>query len=420
MESVSTIELDLAVQAKDRYVKVPFTLPTDARSFEVILEGTEGVEGLCVDLGCEGPSGMRGWSGGARKWFVIRDDDATPGYQPGPLEPGTWNVILGVHTVPAGGATATVRVVSPAVGTVDHGPVPDPQPRLVRGSDRDLPAPDGLHWFAGDMHSHSLHSDGELSLWELANEAIASGLDFLGSTDHNTVSHHAHLASVGARQGITLLPGQEVTTHRGHANAYGRIGFIDFRTPGEGWAREVDSRGGMLSINHPVSGDCSWLYKLEEAPRSVELFHGSQYGQPIDTAPLAWFRHLAAEDSIVLGGSDFHNRSTGLRPGMPTTWIAARDSSEEALLEGLFAGRTTMTGKVTYTDGVGRPDLMETPILIRFGEELRVLLGGGLVLVDGAGRRLVISADDQQVPAPVAEGPYRLETAERHWMAMSR
>ena len=36
------------------------------------------------------------------------------------------------------------------------------------------------------FYNHSLHSDGDLSLWELANEGVRSGLDYLGCTDHNT------------------------------------------------------------------------------------------------------------------------------------------------------------------------------------------------------------------------------------------
>ena len=52
-------------------------------------------------------------------------------------------------------------------------------------------------------------------------------------TDHNTTSHHAYLPSVGERYGIRLIPGQEVTTDRGHANAFGDIGFVDFRSPGD-------------------------------------------------------------------------------------------------------------------------------------------------------------------------------------------
>ncbi len=60
--------------------------------------------GAVLDLGCLGPEGFRGWSGGARSSFVIMADGATPGYQPGEISPGLWRVIIGLHRVPAEGA----------------------------------------------------------------------------------------------------------------------------------------------------------------------------------------------------------------------------------------------------------------------------------------------------------------------------
>lgn len=419
MEITRTLHVDLADQARDRYPVVPFELPAGAESFEVSLEGTEGVPGLVVDLGCEGPDGWRGWSGGARRWFVISDDDATPGYLPGALEQGTWGVVLGLHNVPAEGAEFVVRVISPARRGVDHGPVEDPAERLVRGSDRGLPAPAGLTWYAGDMHSHSLHSDGALSLWELANEGIRSGLDFLCVSDHNTTSHHSHLAEVGQRQGITLTAGQEVTTHRGHANAFGRIGFVDFRRPADEWVKEAERRGGWLSVNHPVDGDCSWQHDLDNGPHAVELYHSTWYLEPHSTSALAWFR-LLRQDVGIIGGGDFHNRSVPLRPGLPTTWLAAEECTEEALLEALRAGRSMITASATLDGDVARPDLLDSPVLVRDGDELLVLAAAGLVLTTGAGVRQVVTGEREVVSAPVGSGPYWLEDSARRVLALTR
>ncbi|MGH3150989.1 MAG: hypothetical protein ACRDOB_09680, partial [Streptosporangiaceae bacterium] len=50
--------------------------------------------GTVLDLGCLGPDGFRGWSGGARGSFVITADGATPGYLPGELEAGLWQVMI--------------------------------------------------------------------------------------------------------------------------------------------------------------------------------------------------------------------------------------------------------------------------------------------------------------------------------------
>ena len=137
-----------------------------------------------------------------------------------------------------------------------------PEPGGVnRPPRRHLPGADGMHWLAGDLHAHTVHSDGALTVAQLAALAASRGLDFLAVTDHNTTSH-GELAGAGRRHGIQLLPGQEVTTDTGHANAFGDIGFVDFREPATVWQRSVAARGGLLSVNHPLAADCCWRMDL--------------------------------------------------------------------------------------------------------------------------------------------------------------
>ncbi|WP_369268574.1 CehA/McbA family metallohydrolase, partial [Streptomyces harbinensis] len=154
--------------------------------------------------------------------------------------------------------------------------------------------------------AHTVHSDGALTVSELAALAVTRGLDFLAVTDHNTVSHHAELPAVGARYGITLVPGQEVTTDLGHAGVFGDTGWVDFREPADTWGAQIERRGGVLSVNHPLATDCAWRQPLEprRRPRHVELWHPT-WRDRTHGAPLAWA--LAwRPDVIAIGGSDFH------------------------------------------------------------------------------------------------------------------
>ena len=77
----TTLHLTHEIQNADRYVRVPFDVPAGTDSLEVRIS-YDG-EAAVIDLGCEGGAGWRGWSGGARTTYVIRTDDATPGYLPG-------------------------------------------------------------------------------------------------------------------------------------------------------------------------------------------------------------------------------------------------------------------------------------------------------------------------------------------------
>ncbi|MBZ2196005.1 CehA/McbA family metallohydrolase [Occultella gossypii] len=398
-------------QIENRYLPVAFEVPPGSDSVEVRLsyDTSAGV----LDLGCEGPAGWRGWSGGARTRFVITPTAATPGYLPGELEAGTWHVILGLHQLPGVGLDVVLEVDVPATGAVETEPAAAVGQGAPRGSTRDLPAPDGLTWFAGDFHAHTLHSDGAESIDQLAARAAAAGLDFLAVTDHNTTSHHPHLPGAGARHSVNLLPGQEVTTARGHANAFGDIGWIDFRESAQRWVHEVAARGGVLSVNHAVDGDCAWQHPLTTLPRALELWH------------ISWFRDLTASfpwafwarwgEVVPIGGSDFHKPGQGWTLGTPTTWVAAQENTPESILAGVQAGRTSISVGVRPD---ATPDPLHTPMLLRLGEDLVALAAEGSVLVDIDGARRRITGPSVTVASSWGTGPYRLEDPDRRVLAI--
>src|SRR5699024_3060380 len=254
-------------QIRERYLHVPLDVPPGTSTLSVRLRVADAE--AVVDLGCVAPRRWCGWAGAARSEFVIGHEQATPGFLPG-WEPGTWHVVLGLRLLPPGGAEGELEGVLAEPPEFAAEPLA-PVQNQVRGSAREIPAAGGLKWFAGDFHAHTTHSDGSESIDELAARAAAAGLDFLAVTDHNTTSHHRLLPASARRHGITLIPGQEVTTAAGHACAYGDIGWVDFRTPGAQWLEQVERAGGLLSLSHPLEGDCSWQHHLERAPHAVEL-----------------------------------------------------------------------------------------------------------------------------------------------------
>ncbi|MFI6319543.1 CehA/McbA family metallohydrolase [Nonomuraea sp. NPDC050556] len=370
--------------------EVPFEVPAGTRSLTVKLsyDRSKGV----LDLGSASPYGFRGWSGGARDEYTITPDWATPGYLPGEVEAGTWQVWLRLHRVPLDGLDYELEITTSA--DVPAQPPVQAIEAVEKPPKREIPEIGGARWYAGDFHSHTVHSDGALTIPELGALARSRGLDFLAVTDHNTVSHHPHLAAV---EGITLLPGQEVTTDRGHANVFGDVGWVDFRQPVDSW---VEHAAGLISINHPLGGDCAWLQPVKERPRIAEIWHSGWWDRRWG-APLSW-AEAWRDDVIVIGGSDFHRHGSDGLPGAPTTWVLAEDPS--LVFEGVRAGRTAVSAG---------PD---EPLLLRLGDELLALDADGLVLVRPDGRRQVVRGERVLVPA--GEGPHRLETDENEVMAL--
>src|SRR5829696_6368902 len=221
----------------ERYVYVPFDVPRGAVRVHVSYDYAREGGANTLDLGlfdarAGGPGrevsarGFRGWSGGRRSEFFITREEATPGYLAGELPAGRWRVVLGLYKVAPAGVDVKVRVVveTEEAGTVRRASGPRPAagtPRRTTSPGRNLA---GLRprWYAGDLHMHTVHSDGDWTVQGLAAAAERGGLDFIFVTDHNTASHHAEVdeANAGSRRPL-VMRGEEVTTYGGHANAWG-------------------------------------------------------------------------------------------------------------------------------------------------------------------------------------------------------
>lgn len=63
----------------------------------------------------------------------------------------------------------------------------------------------------GDLHCHSIYSDGSNTPEELAEFALRAGLTHLGITDHDTMMAIESLAKETRNKGIVLVPGVECT-----------------------------------------------------------------------------------------------------------------------------------------------------------------------------------------------------------------
>jgi hypothetical protein len=303
-----------------------------------------GVAGNTLDLGVLDQNGeVRGWSGGARDGFSISEAGATPGYLPGPIGQGTWQVVLGPYTVAPEGLTWEVEVT---LGQAPPGPayVPDPAPERAAGR--------GRGWYRGDLHTHTVHSDGRRTPAELAAAARAAGLDFIASTEHNTAS--AGLGW-GAHAGpdLLVLDGQEVTTRDGHWLALGlgpgQVVEWRYRAADGDLGRAlagVHARGGLAVAAHPFlplpGGTWRFGYQGLDA---VEVWNGPW--TPDDEATLGtWQAMLAAAAGggflPAVAGSDAHG--PGEQVGLPHNVVLAEGLDRRSVLAALAAGRCWLAG----------------------------------------------------------------------------
>jgi hypothetical protein len=203
--------------------EVAFEIPAGTAALTVRM-GHDSSAGV-LDLGCSGPDGFRGWSGGAREGFMLTATHATPGYLAGRIDPGQWVLTLGpVVLNPIGMEWQAQVVLTPGVERSLRPSAPSAAAARPRR---------GAGWFRGDLHTHTVHSDGRRQITEMAEAATTADLDFIVSTDHNTNSANRAWAAT-PHQSLAVVAGEEVTTRHGSlaggGAGPGRLGRLALRT----------------------------------------------------------------------------------------------------------------------------------------------------------------------------------------------
>ena len=414
-----TAHITRADQAANPYFYIPFRVPEGATRIDVVLSYAK-AEDCIIDLGVFDPrdtgypteQGFRGWSGGARDRFFIATDDATPGYIHGEIQPGTWNVILGLYQVPEGGADVTVTF------TLDSTPRRlEPQPV------RTFPIRSEAGWYRGDLHCHTFHSDAQGSPELLHAAAKQAGLDFLAIADHNTITQRRYFHPQSSPE-LIFVRAMEVTTAVGHANVYGMDGWVDFRMtqPGEAHVLEelVHEKGGLLSINHDKP-TIPWDYDFPAAD-CQEVWQSTWLAWNWVSLDRYQQRLAAGLRLSAIGGSDYHQPDRVMPEGplvlaRPTTVLFLPELSEDAVLAAMKAGHGYVTESPTGPHlemRMGDIAMGGTAdALAAIEVAVRGAPGDLLVLIDATGpvAELEIEGDDwtTSVPLPAAQKFIRAE-----------
>ena len=332
----------------DQWAYVPFDVPEGIRRIDVSTShDTFSLLGMghnVLDLGIFGPAGhelgnargFRGWSGGARAGFMLSATNSTPGYLAGPIDPGRWALALGpVVLNPLGMDWRAQIVLTPGVQpSIRHLAEPKPPTRPSRGE----------RWYRGDLHTHTVHSDGRRQIAEMADAAVSAGLDFIVSTEHNTNSAN-RAWPVSACDELDVIAGEEVTTRHGHWLAVGLPpgGWVDWRYgPRDnlfaGYAARVRAEGGFVVAAHPsvpLPG-CAWEFGFRDVD-AIEVWNG-MWNVDDEVSLRIWHQLLRQGRRVTaVGGSDSHVSEQPV--GSPQTVVYAQDSSTPALITALRGGR---------------------------------------------------------------------------------
>jgi hypothetical protein len=278
---------------------------------------------------------------------MLSATNATPGYLAGPIDPGRWALALGPVVLNPLGMDWQAQIALTPGAEPPPWQTPAPAPTLRRRR--------GAGWYRGDLHTHTVHSDGRRRIAEMAAAAAAAaGLDFIVSTDHNTNSANRAWTAT-TRDELEVIAGEEVTTRHGHWLAVGLPpdGWVDWRYgPRDGvfagYAARVRADGGLVVTAHPsvpLPG-CAWEFGYHDVD-AVEVWNGV-WNVDDELSLRVWHQLLRQDRKIAaVGGSDSHVSEQLV--GRPQTVVYAEDSSTRALVYGLRRGRCYMTESSAVT-----------------------------------------------------------------------
>ena len=323
------------------YLNYSFHVPPNASKVGLILKfhkerlaqifvslfSPEGFRGNRMNPGAKGDIELNLW---------VSTNSASNGGVPGPLITGEWSALIDVERL-------AEDISYSLIAYAEFGPVPEakkykfPSMHVVKKEGG---------WYKGELHCHSLESDGKYPVAEVVQAAKDIGLDFLSMTDHFTHSQWWKLSEL-ANDSTALIRSLEVTSHQGHANLQGIHKWIDVYVDKQDWsmnqvADEVHEQGGLFCINHPFSGDLAWrAFDFDWSKADLlEIYHNLE-GANNHFQPIFWDSLLMKGCRIIgVGGTDSHDPFRGTdQLGQVVTWIYADELSETGILEGLKRGR---------------------------------------------------------------------------------
>ncbi len=341
------IDGTLDYRQQKQHLPFTFTVPTGATRLTIQFDyGPKFSQGQTLrndlSLTLFDPTGARGARHNNQdRNLTITAYSATPGYIPGVLQPGVWTVWIDTH-----------RILPPDVINfwfeidISTDPISETDQRPVKGTT----APRGAGWYRGDLHGHTLHSDGRWDVPDLVQYARDYKLDFVTLSDHNTVSGLAQMDSLAADDLLTM-GGVELTTYYGHALALGVRQWMEWRVGIDGTtmpdlAARAMQAGATFIIAHPMAlGDpfctgCDWAYPdmMPGNAHCVEIWNTEWDSESQnDQAVALWYKWLnQGYRMAATRGTDIHAPMTDPNPAFNVVY--AEELSEAAVLAAVRQG----------------------------------------------------------------------------------
>jgi predicted metal-dependent phosphoesterase TrpH len=242
----------------------------------------------------------------------------------------------------------------------------------------------------GDLHIHTLASDGVDGIATILDRVVADGsFDLIGIADHERVDAALAARAIARTRGlpVEVIVGEEISTRGGHlVGLFLEERIAPFRSLRQSIG-EVHEQGGIAIVAHPLFPYpmCAQPWVLRKLIRSndpmvrpdaIEAFNPTTFGKWVHQQVVAFAEEMGV---AVVGNSDAHEAgSVGLG------WTTFPGRTADDLRAAIEAHQTGWHGSFHGTVGqlptFGRQ-------LRKYGRDLRAEVGGK-VRRNGTGRDL--------------------------------
>ena len=201
-----------------------------------------------------------------------------------PGRPSAWRLLALGWLLAAGGCS----IIEPSARQVPKSSLPILEP-----------LEDGYRDLAGIIHIHTRYSDGAGTFEEIARVANRLHLDFLVTTDHNTLRPLRE--GKQGWYGMTLiLVGTEISTRAGHYLALNIHKEISRDQPTQAIIDEVNRQGGLGFIAHPYFSKRRWTDWTVTGYTGLEGYNAVHDAFDENPARLALWAMAAPPDALYL------------------------------------------------------------------------------------------------------------------------
>ncbi|MBI3979351.1 MAG: CehA/McbA family metallohydrolase [Chloroflexi bacterium] len=267
-------------------------------------------------------------------------------------------------------------------------------------------------WYRGELHAHSLHSDGQYMPNQLRDIYQSHGYDFLALTDHDMAGDQKPLSADRDEQPYVLDPGLTTDSfltipsyeHSIHQNGVqlAHINCIN-ATPGpagihrpvldfQGAIDKVNAAGGFAFFCHPnVYPASPDLLRQCRNLTGVEIMNtGSVQYRTTFADPIGWGEATTLWDELLTRGdrlwgyanSDFHFFREE-QPCRASNYVCAPALTRQAIVQQLMAGNCYASTGITFEEIAVRGAAIS--LRAERAETIRFVGRGGKVLHEERG-----------------------------------